>query len=63
MDCKNIYCIFNSSNKCLLDSITINQSGICSDFIQVSFPNNEYEKLKEKFYGNLHNHWTKNKKF
>ena len=43
--CKNILCIYQRENKCTLEETSINQYGICCEYV---FPDIEdLEKLKE----------------
>lgn len=48
MLCENEYCIYQKSKKCMLDTISIDEFGRCSECIVPNFPYKALEKAKEK---------------
>ena len=42
MNCENILCIYQSNNKCILDSISVDSLGMCTECI---YPNIDQEIL------------------
>lgn len=53
MECLNMMCIYQKDGQCLLDEITIDETGACSSVIYPDIPaeiiENEKTKLREKF--------------
>ena len=53
MDCELDTCIFNRDFKCLYDSITVNNVGMCAACMIVQLEKDELEKKKEEQYNLL----------
>ncbi len=49
MECENIYCVYCKNNKCLLERITIDISGLCQECIYATIDNKILEKAKNEF--------------
>lgn len=53
MNCENSFCIYQKGGECLLDEISLDNSGMCEDCIRPNIPEqileNEKEKLRERF--------------
>ena len=48
MKCENAYCIYNRGFECLLDEVSIDSLGLCSDCITVSLDKKYLEAEKER---------------
>lgn len=48
MECENIYCVFCKNNKCLLNKISIDISGLCKDCIYVDIAKEVLEQAKKE---------------
>ena len=46
IDCKNKYCIYEKKDKCCLENISLNFSGICDNCIYVYIDDKKLPKLK-----------------
>lgn len=47
MDCNNDLCIYWKEDTCILDSISINEIGLCNEYISVDIPSDEMEKYRK----------------
>lgn len=47
MDCENYLCIYENNHKCVLDNISIDSLGMCSECIYVSPNSIELKKMKK----------------
>ena len=48
MDCYNDLCVYWKENTCILDNISINEIGLCNEYISVNIPSDEMEKHREE---------------
>ena len=48
MDCNNDLCIYWKEDTCILDSISINEIGLCNEYISVDIPSDKMEEYREK---------------
>ena len=48
MNCENEFCIYQKDKKCLLDRISIGESGCCEECLYIHLPTEALENLKEK---------------
>lgn len=48
MNCNNDLCIYWKEDICILDSISINEIGLCNEYISVDIPSNELDKYRKK---------------
>ena len=46
--CENIFCIYQEKSKCMLDSISVDDCGLCRDCIWVTIPGQDLGKYKER---------------
>ena len=51
--CMNDLCVYCNDNMCMLDNISINEFGICSEYISVHIPKEEFEKYRQKHLDKL----------
>lgn len=58
MRCENKFCVYYRKGSCLLTEITLNEIGLCKDFVSIDFndeelnaPREKVRKLMEKKYG------------
>ena len=49
MDCENNYCIYESNGKCLLDEISIDSLGMCTEYIYPDIDEEILNQAKSKF--------------
>lgn len=53
MTCYNNFCIYEKENNCILDTITLNETGMCLECININIPeeiiNREKMILLEKY--------------
>lgn len=56
MQCENNLCIYSADGKCILDAISLDAAGMCSDCIHVTIGEEalkaEKAKLLQKFHEN-----------
>ena len=50
MECENYLCVYNDNNKCILDKITLDTTGLCLECIYVSISDEDIKKAKEAFF-------------
>ncbi len=48
MDCFNDLCVYWKGNKCILSEISINEMGICDEYISINIPNAALKKYRNK---------------
>ena len=48
MKCENEFCIYQEKGNCILDEISLDIIGQCTDCIYVNIPNKQLEKLKNE---------------
>ena len=48
MECENVFCIYESNGKCILEEITIDISGSCSDKIYIDIDDKTIIQAKER---------------
>ena len=48
MDCNNDLCIYWKADTCTLDSISINEIGLCNEYISVDIPSDAMEEYRKK---------------
>ena len=48
MDCENIYCVYQANGECILDHISIDNLGGCTECIKISLSNAELEVVKRR---------------
>ena len=53
MNCDNNYCIYADDGKCILDSISIDALGMCSECIFAEFDEEILKKAKRKMLDRL----------
>ena len=58
MNCEFEYCIYNKECICILDTIGINQLGICDSCEVVTIPKDALEKYKEKRLKEIEKIWS-----
>ena len=51
--CMNNYCVYWKDRQCTIDSIRIDETGMCADCIQVRVPGDALEKYREEHLENL----------
>lgn len=47
MTCSNQFCIYQEANTCILDEISLNESGICEDSITIDVPERILKLMKQ----------------
>ena len=62
MRCENIFCIYFSNKKCILDEISLDIQGTCENCIYVDIDEEVLEKKRILIleYKKSPNYWTKN---
>ena len=53
MNCQKSYCIYNKNSKCVLDSIGIDELGMCEECIIVSLSDDMLEQEKARHLNDL----------
>ncbi len=53
MRCENEFCMYCKEKSCLLETITINENGMCNECILISIPEEMLEELKKECYLNI----------
>lgn len=53
MKCENKFCIYWSKDTCILDNVTLDCMGLCSDCIQVNIEDHLLEKYRERLLEEL----------
>jgi len=53
--CEYKYCIYEENELCILDSTTINSTGLCENCILPTFDNKLLSELKDETLKQLHN--------
>ena len=48
MECYNDLCVYWKKDICILDSISINEIGLCNEYISVDIPSDKMEEYREK---------------
>ena len=48
MECYNDLCVYWKKDICILDSISINEIGLCNEYISVDIPSDKIEEYREK---------------
>ncbi len=48
MECYNDLCVYWKDDICILDRISINEIGMCNEYISVTIPDGELEEYREK---------------
>ncbi len=48
MRCDNDLCVYWKEDTCILDRISINEIGLCNEYISVTIPSDKMEKYREK---------------
>ena len=48
MDCENIYCVYQKDKRCILESISIDETGRCTACIHVDVEMEVLDSMKEK---------------
>ena len=48
MKCYNDLCVYWKEDTCILDRISINEIGLCNEYISVTIPSDELEKYRRK---------------
>lgn len=48
MDCYNDLCVFWKADTCTLDEISVNELGMCNEYISVDIPSDKLEKYRKK---------------
>ena len=46
--CQNNYCSYWENGKCLLDSITVDENGMCIEFVYPEFPQEYLDQKREE---------------
>lgn len=49
MECENLFCVYWSNNKCILDEISLDIQGNCMSCIYVEIDKNIMQKSREEF--------------
>ena len=47
MECNNDLCVYRKEDTCILDSISINEIGLCNEYISINIPSDKMEKYRE----------------
>ena len=53
MTCENVFCIYQRDNKCILEKIDLDITGVCTDCIYVDIEQKTLNKFKEKQLQNI----------
>ncbi len=53
MTCENIFCIYQRDNKCVLEEINLDITGVCADCIYVDIAPGKLKELKENRLRNI----------
>ena len=48
MKCNNDLCVYWKEDACILDSISINEIGLCNEYISVDIPSDKLEEYRKK---------------
>ena len=48
MKCSNDLCVYWKEDTCILDSISINEIGLCNEYISVDIPSDAMEEYRKK---------------
>ena len=48
MECYNDLCVFWKENTCTLDEISVNELGMCNEYISVDIPSDDLEKYRKE---------------
>ncbi len=54
MKCNNDLCIYWKEDTCILNSISINEIGLCNKYISVYIPSDELDKYRKKHLRERH---------
>ena len=47
MECYNNLCVYWKQDTCILDSISINEIGLCNEYISVDIPSDKMEEYRK----------------
>ncbi len=53
MECYNDLCVYWKEDNCILDSISINEIGLCNEYISVTVPTDKMNEYRENHLKSL----------